>query len=128
MSDKYKTRTDEPSAEDLAEIEKKYEEGSATRQVTPAAGHFLKLVALAFAFYHYVTAGFGLPADHWHMGWHLSGLFILTYAFFPVFKTKNLNALKSGRTRIGNIPIYDIVFMVLGVVCLLYTSPSPRDS
>ena len=120
MSDKYKTRTDEPSAEDLAEIEKKYEEGSATRQVTPAAGHFLKLVALAFAFYHYVTAGFGLPADHWHMGWHLSGLFILTYAFFPVFKTKNLNALKSGRTRIGNIPIYDIVFMVLGVVASLY--------
>ena len=120
MSDKYKTRTDEPSAEDLAEIEKKYEEGSATRQVTPAAGHFLKLVALAFAFYHYVTAGFGLPADHWHMGWHLSGLFILTYAFFPVFKTKNLNALKSGGTRIGNIPIYDIVFMVLGVVASLY--------
>jgi len=111
---------DEPSPEDLAEIERKYEEGSNTRQVTPFAGHVLKVVALAFAFYHYITAGFGLPADHWHMGWHLSGLFILTYAFFPVFKTKNLIALKAGGMRIGNIPVYDLVLMLLGVVASLY--------
>ena len=112
--------SDGPSSEELVEIEKKYEEGSASRQVTPMAGHLLKVVALAFAFYHYITAGFGLPADHWHMGWHLAGLFILTYAFFPVVKTKNLIALKAGGMRIGNIPIYDLVFMALGVVAALY--------
>jgi len=124
MTDTFKTHSEqhaeEPSSEDLAAIEKKYEEGSNTRQVSPFAGHVLKVVALAFAFYHYITAGFGLPADHWHMGWHLSGLFILTYAFFPVFKTNSLLALKTGGMRIGNIPIYDIVLMVLGVVASLY--------
>lgn len=111
---------DGPNAEELAEIEKKYEEGSDTRQVTPLAGHVLKVIALAFAFYHYITAGFGLPADHWHMGWHLAGLFILTYAFFPVFKTTSLFALKPGGGRIGNIPLYDIALMVLGVASALY--------
>ena len=43
---------DGPTADELAEIEKKYEEGSNTREVTPFAGHTLKVVALAFAFYH----------------------------------------------------------------------------
>jgi len=120
------TAPDEPTAEQLAEIEKKYEEGSATREVTPVAGHVLKVVALAFAFYHYFTAGFGLPADHWHMGWHLCGLFILTYAFFPVFKTKGLFGLKTGRGRIGNIPFYDIVLMILGVAASLYVGMAWR--
>jgi len=117
---------DGPSPEALAEIEKKYEEGSASRPVTPIAGHVLKVVALAFAFYHYITAGFGLPADHWHMGWHLAGLFILTYAFFPVFKTKSLCSLKPGRMRIGNIPIYDLVLMLLGVGSALYVGMAWR--
>lgn len=115
-----------PTAEELEEIEKKYEEGSNTRQVTPFASHVLKVVALAFAFYHYITAGFGLPADHWHMGWHLAGLFILTYAFFPVFKTKGLMALRPGMGRSGNIPIYDIVLMVLGVAAALYVGMAWR--
>ena len=59
-----------------------------TRNVSPGFAWFLRYVALAFAVYHYVTAGFALPPDYWHMGWHLSGLFILTYALFPLVKTK----------------------------------------
>jgi len=118
--------TDDPTAADLAEIEKKYEEGSATREVTPLAYIILKWLALAFAFYHYITAGFGLPADHWHMGWHLAGLFILTYAFFPVFKTKGLFAIKASWLRVGNIPIYDLLFMVFGVVAALYVGMAWR--
>ncbi len=109
-----------PSSQDLADIERKYEEGAAIREVTPFALNVLKAVALVFAFYHFITAGFGLPADHWHMGFHLSGLFILTYAFYPVFKTDGLFALKPGRMRIGNIPLYDLLLMLLGVAAALY--------
>lgn len=108
------------SADDLAEIERRFDEGAATRPVSASATNVLRAVALVFAAYHYITAGFGLPADHWHMGWHLAGLFILTYAFFPVFRTRGLFTLKVGRARIGNIPIYDIAFMVLGVAASLY--------
>ena len=110
----------ELTEEELAAIEEKYDEVSSSRQVTPYMGQFLRIVALVFATYHFLTAGFGLPADHWHMGWHLTGLFILTYALFPIFRTKGNLGLKNSRWRIGNVPIYDLVLMVLGVTSALY--------
>ena len=100
------------SAEELSAIEEKYDEASQTRQVSPSVGKVLKVVALVFALYHYLTAGFGLPADHWHMGWHLTGLFILTYALFPIFRTRSLLAMKVSALRVGNIPLYDLTFMI----------------
>lgn len=110
----------ELSVEELAAIEAKYDEAAATRKITGNAQVALRGVAIAFAVYHYLTAGFALPAEHWHMGWHLAGLFILTYALFPVFRTKE--ALKEGRggLRVGNIPLYDILAMFLGVSAALY--------
>jgi len=116
MSDINQPDNHELTAEELAAIEEKFDEGSATRAVGPTTGQILRAIALVFALYHFITAGFGLPADHWHMGWHLSGLFILTYAFFPIIGMKNLFAQKASAFRIGNIPLYDLVFMILGVV------------
>ncbi|MCV0429319.1 MAG: TRAP transporter fused permease subunit, partial [Roseibium sp.] len=110
----------ELTAEELAEIEKKYDEGAATRQVSPLVGKLLRYVSLVYAFYHYITAGFGLPPDYWHMGWHLSGLFILIYALFPSIKTKTAFDLKSGALRLGGVPYIDILLMVLGVAASLY--------
>jgi TRAP transporter 4TM/12TM fusion protein len=110
----------ELSAEDLADIERKYDEGAATRQVSPGFGKFLRYVALTFAMYHYLTAGFALPTDFWHMGWHLSGLFILTYALFPMFKTKSAFDLQHSPFRIGGVPLIDILMMILGTSAALY--------
>lgn len=104
----------------LAAIEEKYDEGAATRSVTPAFASFLRIVALSFAIYHYLTAGFGLPSDFWHMGWHLSGLFILIYALYPLLKTKDAFDLKTGPGRLGGVPLLDILLMVLGVSASLY--------
>lgn len=108
------------TAEELAAIEEKYDEGAATRSVGPRFARFLRVVALAFAGYHYLTAGFGLPADFWHMGWHLSGLFILIYAFYPALKIESAFGLKSGALRLGGVPYPDILLMVLGVASALY--------
>ncbi|MEO9826359.1 MAG: TRAP transporter fused permease subunit [Paracoccaceae bacterium] len=120
MSDTTENETHELTTEELAAIEEKYDEGSATRAVGPTTGVILRAVALIFAIYHYITAGFGLPADHWHMGWHLTGLFILTYALFPIVGSKSLFAMKASALRVGNIPLYDLVFMILGVASALY--------
>ncbi|MEM9431915.1 MAG: TRAP transporter fused permease subunit, partial [Pseudomonadota bacterium] len=108
------------SAEELSAIERKYDEGAATRTVTPRFQQFLRYVALVFAVYHYLTAGFGLPTDYWHMGWHLSGLFILIYALYPIAKTEGAFALNTGRYRLGGVPYFDIVLMVLGIAASLY--------
>ncbi|MEL7542959.1 MAG: TRAP transporter fused permease subunit [Pseudomonadota bacterium] len=110
----------ELSAEELAAIEEKYDEGTATRAVGPRVGIFLRAVAIAFALYHYITAGFGLPVDHWHMGIHLSGLFVLIYALFPLFKTAGAFEMKPGGLRIGNVPLYDILAMILGIASAVY--------
>ena len=120
MSDLDRSETHKLTAEELAAIEEKYDEGSATRAVGPTTGIVLRAVALSFAIYHYITAGFGLPADHWHMGWHLTGLFILTYALFPIVKSKSLFGMKASALRVGNIPLYDLVFMIFGVTSALY--------
>lgn len=110
----------ELSDEELAAIEERYDEGAATRKVTPRFGRFLRYVALTFAIYHYLTAGFALPPDYWHMGWHLSGLFILTYSFYPALKTKTAFDLNSGALRLGGVPYLDVILMVLGVMSALY--------
>ncbi len=120
MSQMPADKTSELTAEELEAIEKKYDEGAATRSVGSHFGMFLRVVALAFALYHYLTAGFGLPADHWHMGWHLAGLFILIYALFPAFKTKRAFDLKQGPLYLGGVPIFDIILMALGVASALY--------
>lgn len=112
--------TAELSAEELAEIEKKYDEGAATRKVAPGFAAVLRYVALTYAVYHYLTAGFGLPPDYWHMGWHLSGLFILTYALFPLVKTATSFDLNTGSMRLGGVPYLDIALMLLGVSAALY--------
>lgn len=120
MSDQRIEDLRELSEQELAAIEEKYDEGAATRAVTPAFGKFLRYVALSFAVYHYLTAGFALPPDYWHMGWHLSGLFILTYSFYPIFKTKTAFDLRTGRLRFAGVPYVDIALMILGVMAALY--------
>ena len=117
-------RQDEPddqlSQEKLEEIERKFDEGTATRAVGPNIAAGLRAFGILFAIYHFLTAGFGVPVDHWHMGIHLAGLFVLTYALFPLVKTKNHYALMATKWRVGNVPIYDLAFMILGVGAALY--------
>jgi len=114
------TPATELSAEELAAIEQEYDEASRSRALTTPLKRVLSVVALVYALYHFITAGFGLPVDYWHMGWHLCGLFILIYAFFPLFKTQNALALQPSIWRPGNVPIFDWLFMFLGCVSAMY--------
>ncbi|MEO0387467.1 MAG: TRAP transporter fused permease subunit [Pseudomonadota bacterium] len=120
MSEQQKDDARTLSAEELAAIEEKYDEGAKTRAVTPGFAQFLRYLAITFAVYHYLTAGFSLPTDYWHMGWHLSGLFILTYALYPLVKTRRAFDLKTGPLRLGGVPYIDIAMMALGVASALY--------
>lgn len=110
-----------PTAAELAAIEEKYDEGMATRAVGPRLGFGLRCVAILFAAYHYLTAGFGLPVDHWHMGYHLAGLFILIYALFPLAKSAGSLDMKPAHAlRPGNVPLHDYALMALGLCAALY--------
>lgn len=120
MADQRQEAERDLTPEELARIEREFDEGAATRSITPGFGKVLRFVALAFAVYHYLTAGFGLPADFWHMGWHLAGLFILIYSFFPLLRHATAFDLKTGAFRLGGVPYLDILLMILGVAAALY--------
>ena len=106
-------------------LEKKYDTSLATRDNGPIVSRVLYYGAIAFAIYHIWTAGFGTPVEHEHMGIHLTGLFILIFAGFPLVRTQRaLEYRPSGLLRWGNIPAYDWAFAVIGVMAALFLAVS----
>ena len=112
------TKLDVAAAE---ELERKYDSGLSLRPVGKTVQRVFFAVSIAFAIYHFLGAGFGVPVDYWHMGFHLCGLFILVFIGFPLFKSDwAMNIKGAGVLKPGNVPIYDWVFMVLGCASALY--------
>ncbi|MCP4287729.1 MAG: TRAP transporter permease, partial [Gammaproteobacteria bacterium] len=106
-------------------LEKQYDSSLVTRENGPALTQFLYYFAIAFAFYHIWTAGFGTPVDHLHMGIHLTGLFILIFASFPFIRTQSALELRQATLwRWGNIPVYDWLFAAVGVTAALFLALS----
>ncbi len=115
------------TADELAEIEKKYDTALNTRDNGPTLSRVLYFISIAFALYHLWTAGFGTPVDHEHMGIHLAGLFILIFAGFPLFRTAGALDHKPDRWwRYGSVPLYDWVFMVIGIMAAFFLTLSWR--
>ncbi|MCZ6587952.1 MAG: TRAP transporter fused permease subunit, partial [Alphaproteobacteria bacterium] len=106
-------------------LEKQYDSSLVTRDNGAALKRVLYWVAIAFAFYHIYTAGFGTPVDHEHMGVHLSGLFIMIFIGFPLIRTQRALEYKENTWwRWGNVPVYDWVFAVVGVCASLFLALS----
>ena len=70
------------------ELEEKYDSGLQTRPISPFLVKLTFAFSIIFAFYHYITAGTGVPVDYWHMGSHLAGVITL---IFISNCTRNLN-------------------------------------
>ncbi|MEO0823700.1 MAG: TRAP transporter fused permease subunit, partial [Pseudomonadota bacterium] len=108
---------DVKKAEDL---ERKYDTALQTRAIAPWLGVFVYLFSIAFAAYHYITAGLGVPVDYWHMGWHMSGVIILVFIGFPAFR-KGADEMRPGDWwRFANVPLWDWLFIGLGIAGALY--------
>lgn len=103
------------------ELEEKYDTALQTRQLGPWLLQFSIIFSLLFALYHYVTAGTGVPVDYWHMGFHMSGVILLVYISFPMFKNSKQMALSPNTWwRYANVPIWDWTFIVIGISASLY--------
>ncbi|MEZ5856264.1 MAG: TRAP transporter permease [Hyphomicrobiaceae bacterium] len=107
------------------ELEREYDSSLQTRAVAPALTQFVFYFSLVFAAYHYITAGFGVPIDYWHMGLHISGVILLIFISYP--------ALSSGRSTVlparawwrpGAVPLWDWLFIITGIVGALYIGAS----
>ena len=109
----------------IEEMEKKYDSALNTRDTGGMLSRLLFYVAILFACYHIYTAGFGTPVEHVHMGIHLCGLFILVFASFPLIRNDAAMQYKPNSWyRYGNVPMYDWIFIVLGVCASLFLTVS----
>ena len=82
------------------ELEEKYDSGLQTRTVGPTLVKFTFIFSVFFAFYHYVTAGIGVPIDYWHMGSHMAGVIILVFIGFPALRQRCHSAFYSAHLEV----------------------------
>ncbi len=108
--------------ERLRALEAQYDSERQTRQVTTGTRWFTYLFLVGFGIYHYITAGFGIPIDHWHMGIHLGGVLFLVFLLYPMRKI-DIGAktdVEGGRFRLGGIHVSDWVLGIVGAFTALY--------
>ena len=108
--------------ERLKLLEQQYDAERQTRAVTTGARWFAYVFLVLFGTYHYVTAGIGIPVDHWHMGIHLGGVLLMTYLLYPARKIVigAKTAVRLGVLRLGGVSIADWIFGVMGAITALY--------
>lgn len=107
------------------ELERRYDSGLDLRQRSPRLTQIIFYATVAFALFHYLSAGLGVRVDYWHMGIHLSGLFLFVFTGFPFLKNEKTMALSStSLLRPGNVPWYDWLCVVLGIASALYLGAS----
>ena len=106
---------------DLDALERRYDSALNLRPIGPLVTRGFYFVAIVFALYHYFVAGFGVPVDYWHMGLHLTGLFLLVFVGFPLIKSETAMSLgRPSRLKPGNVPLYDWIAAILGCLAALY--------
>ncbi len=68
-----------------------------------------------------MTAGFGTPVDHVHMGIHLTGLFMFIFTGFPLIKSaRALEWRGASPLAPGNVPLYDWALAGLAIAASLF--------
>jgi len=102
------------------ELEARYDTELQTRQPRGWAGGFVFLVLVAFAIYHYWTAGTGIPADYWHMGIHLAGILSMVFVLYPAWRGGPFKRAVGARWLLGGVPVWDWLLGLLGVAAALY--------
>lgn len=104
------------SFEEQLALEEEYDSEMNTRKLPRQLEMVCGGALVLFALYHYVTAGFGIPTDYWHMGIHLSGVLSMVFIYYAGFRGRE-SRNTDGTAR---VPYIDFVLAALSVVCSLY--------
>ncbi len=110
----------ELSAEELAQIERKYDTESAFRPMGPRMGMLISIILAAMSVYHFYASGFALIRELLHYGIHLSFVLGLTFLLFSWRRDITANGPPKGWYYIDGINILDIGLAILAVCAALY--------
>ena len=111
---------DRLSAEELAEIERKYDPETAFRATGKLIGGVVTAALVAMSVYHFYAAGWGLIQELTHRGIHLAFVLFLVLILFSWRKTPGTEVAAPTWYRFNGVAIIDLVLAVLGVGAAMY--------
>ena len=108
------------TAEELAEIERKFDPESAFRSTGPWIGAFITAGLVAMSVYHFYASGFALIQELTHRGIHLSFVLGLVFLLFSWRKSLSTDIAPRAWYRVDGVPITDILLALLGIGAAMY--------
>ncbi len=121
------TTQPELTAEQLAEIERKFDPETAFRPTGPKVAILVSTALVAMSVYHFYASGFGLIRELLHRGIHLSFVLGLIFILFPWRRSSALGLPAKAWYRPDGVPILDIAFSILAVGAALYLPLLPPE-
>ena len=121
------TTQPELTAEELAEIERKFDPETAFRPTGPKVAILVSTALVAMSVYHFYASGFGLIRELLHRGIHLSFVLGLIFILFPWRRSSALGLPAKAWYRPDGVPILDIAFSILAVGAALYLPLLPPE-
>ncbi|MFT6558852.1 MAG: TRAP transporter 4TM/12TM fusion protein [Sneathiella sp.] len=116
-----------PSAEELREIERRYDPETAFRFSGKKMALFISTVLVAMSIYHFYASGFGLIRELLHRGIHLSFVLGLVFFLYSFFKAKDGYVPAPRWYRPGGIHLIDISLGFLAVGAAIYLPLLPPE-
>ncbi|OUR79043.1 C4-dicarboxylate ABC transporter permease [Alphaproteobacteria bacterium 46_93_T64] len=118
---------DQPTAEELSEIERKFDPETAFRASGPKIAFVISAFLVAMSVYHFYASGFGLVRELLHRGIHLSFVLGLVFFLFSFLRAKDTRLPEPVWYRIGGINILDAALGLLAVAASLYLPLLPPE-
>ncbi|WP_291295564.1 TRAP transporter permease [Elioraea sp.] len=99
-----------------AELERKYDQELNFRTLHGVPGRIVTFVLVGLSLYQYYTAGFGLPAEHWHNAIYLGAVLGLIFLLFGAGKTDAPGIIP----RLAGVPVTDWLLAALSLAAVFY--------
>lgn len=115
------------SAEELAEIERKYDPETAFRPTGKHLGWVISALLVAMACYHFYASGFGLIPELLHRGIHISFVLGLVFLLFGYRRNTTTDLPDKAWFRVDGVAWIDIIFALLAVVAAMYLPLLPPE-
>jgi len=110
----------ELSAEELAQIERKYDTESAFRPMGSKMAFVISILLAAMSIYHFYVSGFALIRELLHYGIHLAFVLGLTFLLFSWRRDITVTGPPKGWYYIDGVNVVDIALAILAVSAALY--------
>jgi len=115
------------SAEDLAEIERKFDPESAFRPTGTRLAIVITTALVAMSAYHFYASGFGLVRELLHRGIHLAFVLSLVFLLFSFRRSTDTKLPAAVWYRFDGVTVLDLLFACLAIACALYLPLLPPE-